>query len=89
MEHEARHVAIFRETLNAFAPRFERRLNAIAETAKPLVVRSEKAAVRRFLKDIQRRTRPLLREMNRVLDREHAKLDTPENYRREQDRCEQ
>jgi len=87
MAHENRHVSIFRENLADFQSRFESLLERIAATAKPITVRSENEAARRFLKGIQRRIQPLMSKMIRARDRAHDRIDTPENYRREQDLC--
>ena len=88
MAHENRHVAIFRGSLDDYAPEFETLLNRIATTSRPKVVRSENEAARRFLKDFQRLIQPLFRKMTRARDRANAAIDTPQNYRDEQSRCE-
>lgn len=87
MDHEQLHVSIFRNTLAQFSPRVERRLRRAAAAMRPIVSSSADQAANRMQRKLQNEIKPLFREMNRVLDAANAKLDTPENYRREQARC--
>ncbi len=87
LAHENLHVAIFRDTLEDFAPRMEQRLRQTAEKMKPVLVRSAQQAADRLQAAMQRQMRPLFRQMNAALDRANAAIDTPENYKREQAHC--
>ena len=87
LEHENLHVSIFRDTLEHYAPRVEKRLRQTAERLTPVLVGSAQQAANQLQEAMQRRMRPLFREMNATLDRANAAIDTPENYKREQAHC--
>lgn len=87
MEHEKLHVLVFRRTLEKYAPRVERRLARASARMQPVVASNAKQAATRLKNKLRNEIQPLFREMNRQLNRSNAKLDTPENYKREQKRC--
>ena len=87
LEHENEHLAIFRNTLARYAPKVERRLVQAASQLKPLTGRSPDQAAAKIQKSLQRQIEPLFKEMNKVMDRENDRIDTTENYHREQARC--
>ena len=87
LEHENEHLAIFRNTLARYAPKVERRLVQAASQLKPLTGRSPNQAAVKIQKALQRQIEPLFKEMNKVMDRENDRIDTTENYHREQARC--
>ena len=87
LEHENEHLAIFRNTLARYAPKVERRLVQAASQLKPLTGRSPNQAAAKIQKALQRQIEPLFKEMNKVMDRENDRIDTTENYHREQARC--
>lgn len=87
LDHENLHVAIFRDTLVRYAPRLERRLKRLASTMRPVTARTADATANMLQSKLQRDLKPLFREMDRELDFRNGKLDTPQNYRREQARC--
>lgn len=87
IEHENEHVAIFRVTLDRYAPRVEERLTRVAEKLKPIAASTPNQAAERLQKALQRQMEPLFKEMNRVLDSKNNGIDTAANYKREQARC--
>ena len=89
LDHENRHVAVFRSTLFKYAPRIERRLKRLAANLGPVLAGSADKAAKILQKKMQRELKPLFREMNREMDFRNAKLDTPQNYQKEQARCSQ
>ncbi len=88
MEHEQLHVMVFRRILERYAPRLERRITSAASRLRPVVTSNAKQAATRLKNKLKQEVQPLFREMNQQLNRENAKLDTPQNYKREQARCE-
>ncbi len=89
LDHENRHVSVFRNTLVKYAPRVERRLRRFAASLGPVVATSADQAAKILQQKLQRELKPLIREMDREMDFRNAKLDSPQNYRREQARCSQ
>jgi hypothetical protein len=87
MEHEKLHVLVFRRALQRYAPRIEHRLKRVAAGLRPVVTSTPERAATHLKNKLRQEVRPLFREMNRELNRNNAKLDTPENYKREQARC--
>ncbi len=87
IEHENEHVAIFRSTLDRYAPKVEDRLTRAAEKLKPVAASTPNQAAKRLQKALQRQMAPLFKEMNRVLDSKNNGIDTAANYKREQARC--
>ena len=89
LDHENRHVSVFRNTLVKYAPRVERRLRRFAASLGPVVATSADQAAKILQQKLQRELKPLIREMDREMDFRNAKLDSPQNYRKEQARCPQ
>ena len=89
LDHENRHVSVFRDTLVKYAPRVERRLKRVATRLGPIIARSVDQTAKILQKKLQRELKPLFREMDREMDFRNAKLDTPQNYQKEQARCSQ
>ena len=87
LDHENRHVAVFRNTLVKYAPRVERRIRRLASRMPPAAARSADATAKILQNKLQRGLKPLFREMDREMDFRNSKLDTPQNYRQEQARC--
>lgn len=87
MEHEKLHVLVFRRALERYAPRLERRLTTLAGRQRPVAAASPKQVAALYKERLFRDIQPLIKEMHRQQDRSNAKLDTPENYKREQTRC--
>lgn len=86
-DHELTHVAVFRETLDVYHPRMLRRLERTARSLGPVRASSPDAAARILQSKLRAAIDPLFAEMNRTMDRNNARLDTPERYRAEQSRC--
>ena len=89
LDHENRHVAVFRDALVKYAPRIKHRLKRFAASLSPVVATSANQAAKILRQKLQRELKPLIREMGREMDFRNAKLDSPQNYRREQARCSQ
>ena len=89
LDHENRHVSVFRDTLVKYAPRVERRLKRVATRLGPIIAGSVDQTAKILQKKLQRQLEPLFREMDRETDFRNAKLDTPQNYQKEQRRCSQ
>jgi len=87
LEHENEHVAIFRDALAIYTPKVERRLSNAAAELKTITASTPDRAATRLQKQLQRKMKPLFKEMNAVMDRKNASIDTAKNYRREQARC--
>ncbi len=87
LDHENLHLAVFRDTLAAFAPTVERRLNEAAQKLKPVVARTAEQAAAKLQKALQREVEPIFNDMNRRMDAENGRLDNKENYLHEQSRC--
>jgi hypothetical protein len=87
LEHEMRHVAIFRDAVQRFAPAVRRRLEETARALPAVSAPSADEAAKRLQARLQRQVQPIFKEMNRAIDRANQLLDSPENYAREQTRC--
>jgi len=87
LDHEQAHVAIYKDQLRQFASRFEHRLERVAASLKPIVSRSANAGHSYFLGKIRSEFQQVYRQFDRETDRRQGRLDTPENYRREQALC--
>ncbi len=87
LDHENRHVSIFRTTLEQYAPRLRRLLVDSAARLGPVISLSPNDGARHLQSALQDTAMPLFEDMTRALSAAHAKLDTPENYAREQARC--
>lgn len=87
LAHENEHLAIFRDTLAVYGPRVERRLTAAASAMKPVLAPTPARAAAKIQKALQREMEPLFKEMNRRLDIENDRIDTPLKYHGEQARC--
>jgi len=87
LAHENEHLAIFRDTLAVYGPRVERRLTAAASAMKPVLAPTPARAAAKIQKALQREMEPLFKEMNRRLDIENERIDTPLKYHGEQARC--
>ncbi len=87
LDHERRHVGIFHDTLDEFAPRIEHVLYDALEKMKPERVNNPDRFLERQKDKLEQMIKPLIKELGRVGERRNAALDTLENYRREQEDC--
>lgn len=87
LEHENAHVDIFRITLARYAPRLRERLRDAADGLAATAAATPEEGADRLRTRLMRQVEPVFAEMNRALDEANARLDTPENYIREQERC--
>jgi hypothetical protein len=87
MEHENRHAAIARNALRRHTAALKQELS----NRRYRIVRrapSGDAALEMARELVAKPTRETLERIKQESNREHGKLDTPENYRREAARCE-
>ena len=87
LNHENRHISVFTTTLVKFAPRIDRRLKRVATNLGPVVARSADQTAKVLQQKLQRELKPLFHEMDREIHFRNAKLDTPQNYKKEQAAC--
>ena len=87
LAHENRHVAVFQGTLARFAPRLRTRLREAAGQMAPLWVTDRESPADILQERLRRRLQPLMGEMERVMDKANARIDSPSAYRGEQARC--
>lgn len=87
IDHENTHVAVFRQALDNYYPRIQRRLARATTTLQPAIYRTPPEAAEYLRKRLSAAIKPLYAEMGRTLKRNNARLDTPERYRSEQARC--
>ena len=87
MAHELNHVAIYRDQLQKYHPLFERQLNISAAKLKPIISRSSTLGHKYFLRKLNTGFKRIFKQMNKETDRRQGRMDTPENYRREQALC--
>lgn len=87
LEHENTHVDIFRTTLARYAPRLRERLLQAADNLGAVTAATPGEGADHLRTRLMQQVEPLFAEMNRALDEANARLDTPENYIREQERC--
>jgi hypothetical protein len=85
--HEMTHVTVFRQALEQFHPRLRHRLQRAAQGLEPVRSSSPDAAAAYLRQRLSATVEPLFLEMNRELDRNNARLDTPDRYRQEQALC--
>ncbi|MCW9001487.1 MAG: hypothetical protein OQJ87_02085, partial [Rhodospirillales bacterium] len=87
LEHEKRHVDVFRRIEAQYVPMIVERIQKKAQQMGALPVAAENIAADRLQDELRRMVTPLLKEMEVMERHENAKLDTPEAYREEQKRC--
>ncbi len=77
----------FKDALAIYAPKVERRLTEAATRLKPVSASTVKRAVDKLQKTLQREMKPLFKKIKDSMDSKNVRLDTLENYKREQARC--
>lgn len=87
LNHENRHVQIFRDTLYRHSLGIEKAFRNEAPRIGPVYLRSANAAADRIQRLLDAKLRPLFTRMEQDLNRRNAKIDTRENYRYEQSLC--
>lgn len=87
MSHENAHVSIYKDQLRQFVQRFQNRLMRSASSMRPIVSNSKKAGPDYFLKKLNMEFRLLYKQMSRETDMRQGRLDSEQNYRREQALC--
>lgn len=87
LRHENIHVQIFRDTLYKHSGGIERAIRRYAPQIGPVYLRSADAAANKLQKLLDAKIRPLFKRMSSTITRKNARIDTRENYRREQALC--
>ncbi len=86
-EHEKQHMRILFRTLQAYAPRAERALERLAEDINPIVAASRTEVRDALNTRVLQSLKTVVDAMEAERDRRDRILDSPDNYRREQDKC--
>lgn len=87
LDHENVHVQVLRDTLHHHSRRIQQTLRERAPRVGP-VYHHSLAALKRALYDrLNAHINPLFQQMSREMTRRNARIDTKENYRREQALC--
>lgn len=87
LEHEQQHVRNFRSTLAAYLPSLRRALEEAAANARPETASTLNGGAKRFIRYLESRVNPVLREMKQEMARLDAAMDTPAAYLATQARC--
>ncbi|MGB0670571.1 MAG: hypothetical protein ACPGNT_03675 [Rhodospirillales bacterium] len=87
LRHEETHVAIFRDVLRREVPKIRSVLEREARSLGPITLRDPSRAADRLQNRLKAHIMPLFDAMNAQQARQNARLDTPENYAREQKAC--
>jgi len=87
LQHENTHVAIHRKYLKKYADRMRRRLTSTANKAGVIFAPTVQQVKTAFRKRLEKAVDQLTEEFSRELDAANARIDTPENYRRENKKC--
>lgn len=87
LDHENTHVRISQSTLRKYIPRFRQQLRQLSKRYSPIEATSIKSALRQIKSGIRRGFEPVVEKMHREIKQAHSRIDTPENYLREQKLC--
>ena len=87
MNHERKHILIYRDQLQTFLPLFEQQLNQTAKKLMPIVYKFPKAENKYFLQKLNTGFKRALKQMNDKTMRLQGFMDTPGSYREEQALC--
>lgn len=87
LKHEQEHIDIFQNALAVYAPKVERRLTDATARLKPVNARTVKRAADKLQKNLHGEMKSLFKKINDAMDADNARIDTLENYKREQARC--
>lgn len=87
LNHERQHVVVFETTLNEHIPLLLQVLERTAEEMRPIKGRDRNRAARDMQAKMQDAAREVLDRIGATLDRRNARLDTDDQYRREQRQC--
>ncbi len=87
LEHEERHVKIFRDTLNEYLPAYEKALRRGVKDIPPVASKNGENPGDGFLLQITARLKPVLAELSKTLRERQAAIDSPREYRLVHDKC--
>ena len=86
--HEEAHVRINQEILAEYEPQFHTALKRLLKNRKTIFKTRKKGAEAAYIKAVKRALKPVMDALSAERDRRQARLDTPENYLRERQKCE-
>ncbi|WP_413203612.1 hypothetical protein [Rhodospirillum sp. A1_3_36] len=87
LDHELRHVALYRQGYEAFLPRLSARAAEVARQVNPMKASSRATAKQVHLKRIQRELEPLFQAFFKEQRARNLEMDTPQAYGLERDKC--
>jgi hypothetical protein len=89
LEHEKRHVTVVRRNIQRYLPRIESALASliIPKARAPKLVASMAAGEADMERIFDKLMTPIQNEIDAVLSREQAKIDTPQSYARVRGKC--
>ena len=86
-DHEGRHVAIYQDAVERYAPLIEKKLQASARALRPVRVATAQDGAERLRKALHDDLSQIFDAMGRETERENGALDTPAAYGAERKRC--
>lgn len=87
LAHEMEHVRIDREVLQKYEAKFQKVLRRLLRNKKAIYAQRMVEARSAYYLEFERQLKPVVAKMKAERDRRHAAIDTPENYRKEQAKC--
>ncbi|CAA6606446.1 exported hypothetical protein [Rhodospirillaceae bacterium LM-1] len=87
MDHENKHVAIFRRNMDIYSRQIKIELEKAVARYGAAFASSEQGVTRQFMTEAGRIIKPLLDEMHEQSERDHGKLDSPQSYQYTQNLC--
>lgn len=87
IDHEDKHVAIFRDNMRLVQPKIKAALERAVANFGPAFGRSQEEVTRLFMKESGRVIKPYIDQMHEQAEREHARLDSPQSYQYSQNLC--
>jgi hypothetical protein len=87
LDHELRHVALYRRGYEAFLPRLNARAEEVARQVNPMAASSQATAKQVHLRRIQRELEPLFQAFFQEQRARNLEMDTPQAYGLERDKC--
>jgi hypothetical protein len=87
IDHENKHVAIYRRNMDVYARRVKAELERAVARFGPASASSQQGVAQQFMNEAGRYIKPLLDEMHDQAERDHANLDSPESYKYSQGLC--
>ncbi len=86
-DHEARHVAIYQDAVDRYAPLIEKQLRATARALRPVRAATAQDGAERLRKALHDELSRSFDAMGQEVERANGALDTPAAYGAERERC--